>query len=158
MTDLHMDDQSSFRKLVLSAFMSPVFLYFEPYSVLVKAIGILVVIDIVTGLMSARKLGLDITSRQLFKKVPIVGLFLVALVAAKESSPLLAEFGIEVHQAGKWLCALYGVYELFSILENLGKLGLPLARQFSELMKSKLPDDIKTIVTDSSQSDNKPQV
>lgn len=136
------------QKLMLSVILSPVVLYFEPYSALVKAIGILVIIDILSGLLVARRSGLDITSRQFFKKIPIVGLFLVALVAAKESSPLLAEFGIEVHQAGKWLCALYGVYELLSILENLGRLGLPWAKPFSNLLKAKLPDDVQKVINE----------
>jgi phage-related holin len=130
-------------KLILSAILSPILMFFEPYTILVQAIGLLVVIDILTGMFAARKEGKDLTSKSLWNKVPRVGLFLCALSAAKISSPLLLEFGIAEHQAGKWLCALYGAYELFSILENLGRLGLPVAKQMAELLKSKLPEDIK---------------
>lgn len=139
-------ETSSLKKILISIVISPLFLYFEPYSALVKSIGILVIIDIILGLVVARRKGKDITSRRLFRKIPIVGIFLIALVAAKESSPLLMEFGIEAHQAGRWLCALYGVYELLSILESCGSLGLPWAKQFSELLKAKLPEDVKAII------------
>jgi toxin secretion/phage lysis holin len=142
--------ETTTKKLYISVLLSPLCLYFEPYSALVKALGVLVVIDILTGLMSARKSGQDITSKSLFKKIPIVGLFLIALVAAKEASPLLVEFGIGAHQAGKWVCALYGVYELLSILENLGRLGLPVAKQLSEMLKAKLPEDIQKVINQES--------
>lgn len=125
------------KKLLISLIISPLFMFFEPYTALVQALGILVVIDIATGVLAARKEGQDIKSRSFFKKLPQVGLFLVGLAAAKISSPLLEEFSIEAHQVGKWLCALYGVYELLSILENLGRLGLPVAHQLAELLKNK---------------------
>lgn len=142
------NNETSIIKLLYSLLMSPLLMFFEPYSGLVKAIGILVALDILTGMMAAKKESKDLTSKSLWAKLPRVGLFLIALAAAKISSPLLMEFGIEAHQAGKWFCALYGLYELFSILENLGRLGLPVARQFLELLKKKLPDDIKQITED----------
>ncbi len=37
------------------------------------------------------------------------------------------------------------MYELFSILENLGRLGLPVATQLADLLKSKLPDEVKKV-------------
>ena len=130
-------------KLFYSLVLSPLLMFFEPYMILVKAIGILVILDIITGIMAARKEGKDITSRGLYKKIPIVGLFLLGLAAAKVSNPLLIEFGIEQHQAGKWLCSLYGIYELLSILENLGKLGLPVASQLADKLKASANVDKK---------------
>lgn len=130
-------------KLLYSAVVSPLFMYFDPYSALVKAIGILVILDVVSGILAARKENKPISSRVFLKKIPQVILFVFGLAAAKEASPLLLEFGIEAHRAGKWFCALYGVYELFSILENLGRLGLPVAKQFSQLLQSKLPEELK---------------
>jgi len=130
-------------KLILAAIISPILMFFDPYSALVKAIGLLVVIDIISGILAAKKEGQPLTSKALWNKIPRVALFLCALAAAKIASPLLLEFGIAEHQAGKWLCALYGAYEFFSVLENLGRLGLPVAKQLSELLKSKLPEDIK---------------
>ena len=130
-------------KLIISLFLTPILILFNPYAILVKAIGALVVIDIITGIMAARKEGKPITSKAFKAKIPVVGLFLIGLAAASVSSPLLQEFGIEVHQAGKWLCALYGAYELLSVLENLGRMGLPVAKQLSEMLKSKLPAEVK---------------
>jgi len=116
--------------------------YFEPYLPLAKAIGVLVVIDILTGYLASRHEGQGFQSRKFREKLKPVALFLIALAAAKEASPLLAEFDITAHQAGKWFCAFYGVYELFSILENLGRLGLPIAAPLMKLLKAKLPDDV----------------
>ncbi len=130
-------------KLIYSIALSPLMIYFEPYSVLVKAIGVLVALDIISGMIASRKEHKPISSRRFLRKIPQVALFLFGLAAAKEASPLLMEFGIEAHQAGKWFCALYGIYEFFSILENLGRLGLPIAKQFSALLQSKLPEDIQ---------------
>lgn len=140
-----MEPSTSKLKFILSLIVSSILMFFDPYIILIKAIGILVVIDIISGMFAAKKEGKHLTSKSLWKKVPRVGLFLIALAAAKISSPLLFEFGIAEHQSGKWLCALYGVYELFSILENLGRLGMPLAKQMAELLKAKLPEDIKPV-------------
>lgn len=136
-------EPNSKAKLIFSLLLSPILAFFEPYEALVKAIGLLVALDILTGIVAAKKEGKPIQSRSFLKKIPQVVLFLFGLAAAKFASPLLQEFAIEAHQAGKWFCALYGMYEFFSILENLGRMGLPVAKQFSDLLKSKLPDDIK---------------
>lgn len=133
--------ETSKAKLLYALIISPIFMFFEPYDALVKAIGLLVILDIVSGMFAARKEGKDLTSKSLRKKLPIVGIFLFALAAAKIASPLLEEFGIASHQAGKWLCALYGAYELFSILENAGRLGFPVAKQLADMLKSKIPSD-----------------
>lgn len=140
-----MEQPTSKLKLIYAFVISPILMFFEPYAVLVKAIGMLVCIDIFTGALASKKEGKPVTSKALRAKVPVVGMFLIALAAAKESSPLLMEFGIAAHQAGKWLCALYGMYELLSVLENLGRLGLPVAKQLSEMLKAKLPEETKDI-------------
>jgi phage-related holin len=132
-------------KLTYSALIAPLFMYFEPYSILVKAIGVLVVFDIVSGVLASRKEGIDFQTRKLLDKFKPLGLFLFALAAAKEANPLLMEFSIESHQAGKWICSFYGVYELLSILENLGRMGLPVAKPIMDLLKSKLPKEISEI-------------
>ncbi len=127
-------------KIQYSLLVSPLVLFFEPYEALVKAVGLLVIMDIASGLVAAKKENKSLTSRRFLAKVIHVVLFLVGLAAAGAASPLLKEFGIEAHQAGKWFCALYGTYELFSIFENLGRMGFPIAKQFSAFLKSKLPD------------------
>jgi phage-related holin len=140
-------DEVTKTKIINSALLSLLLLFFEPYVVLLKALGLLVIIDIVTGMLAAKKEGKSLTSARFWaRKGPTVVLFLVGLAAAAIASPLLAEFGIESHQAGKWFCAFYGAYELFSVMENLGRLGMPIAKQFSQLLKSKLPEDVKTVV------------
>lgn len=131
---------TSLKKILLSFFLTPLLIFFSPYLVLIKAISLLVLFDIVTGIAAARKEHKDIKSRSFFRKIPQLALFFVALAAAQVSNPLLLEFSLETHQAGKWLCGLYGVYELLSILENLGRLGLPVADKFAEMLKAKIND------------------
>lgn len=136
-------EPTSKTKLIYSFLLAPLLTFFDPYSALVKAIGLLVTTDIFTGILAARKEGKPIQSRSFLKKIPQVALFLIGLAAAKFASPLLEEFAIDAHQAGKWFCALYGMYEFLSILENLGRLGMPVAKQFSDLLKKKLPEEMK---------------
>ncbi len=143
-----MEHQTSKIKLLLASIVSPLLMFFDPYSVLVKAIGLLVIMDIMTGLAAAKKENKALNSRSFLRKVPQVVLFLFGLAAAHLASPLLIEFGIAALQAGKWFCALYGAYELFSVLENLGRLGMPVAKQMSDLLRSKLPDDVKTAMNE----------
>ncbi len=138
-------ENTSKTKMFLSMILAPVLAFFDPYIILVKAIGLLVIFDMVSGIIAARKEGKAINSRSLLKKVPQVVLFLFGLAAAKFASPLLQEFGIDAHQAGKWFCALYGLYEFFSVLENLGRMGMPVAKQFTALLKARLPEDMQKL-------------
>lgn len=144
-------NETTLAKLSLSALLSPILVAFDPYATHVWAIGLLVIIDIASGMAASKKEGIDITSERAWPKVVQVGLFFVALAAARAASPLLEEFSIQSHQAGKWFCALYGLYELLSILENLGRLGLPVATQFLSLLKSKLPKEITDLEKEKTQ-------
>ncbi len=58
-----MDQSTTKIKIYLSLLIAPLLLFFEPYSILVKAIGVLVVIDVISGVLAAKKEGKDLTSK-----------------------------------------------------------------------------------------------
>lgn len=131
-------------KVTLSALISPMLAFYEPVSALIVPILWLVLIDIVTGMyatrISERK---PLTSRGFLRKLPQLIMFLIAISASLHADPFFNEVGIEKYQAVKLVISFYGFYELFSILENLGRSGLPVAKQFSRILQAKLPEEIK---------------
>jgi phage-related holin len=132
-------------KVLYSLILSPLITFYSPYETLLHPIFALMILDIITGIVASRKEGKAIESKQAWPKLARVGLFLIGLAAAQYAGPLLFQFGVLELQAGKWFCGLYGIYELFSILENLGRLGLPIAKQFADMLKAKLPSDVQKI-------------
>lgn len=135
---------SQIKKSVLSLLISPVLLFFSPVAMLVKALLWLVLIDIITGMYSAKFADKkDLTSRGFIKKLVPLSLFFLALTASLHAGVFFAEFGIDKIQPAKWVVSFYGLYELFSILENLGKCGLPVAKQIAAFLKQKLPTEVK---------------
>ena len=132
------------KKFLLTLVIAPVLLLFVPVNYLIQPLLWLVLIDILTGMYVAKKVDKkDLTSRGLLQKLLPITLFFVALAAALLSGVFFVEFGIDKVQPAKWVCAFYAIYELFSILENLGKSGLPVAKQIADFLKTKLPTEIK---------------
>ena len=131
-------------KVVLSSFLTPLLAFYEPISTLILPILWLVLFDIITGMYLARVVERrPLTSRAFFRKLPQVVMFLIAISAALHTEPFFVQLGIEKFQSSKWVVCFYGFYELFSILDNLGKSGLPVAKQISRILASKLPDTIR---------------
>jgi phage-related holin len=131
-------------KNVLAVIFSAIISFYAPVQSLLLPILWLVIIDIVTGVYCARIVEKKpLNSRGLFKKLPQITMFLVAITAALHANPFFVTFGLPEYQAVKLVFAFYGLYELFSILENLGKSGLPVAKQIINILTAKLPDDVK---------------
>ncbi len=132
-----------FKKLVLIAF-SAIISFLAPINLLLMPILWLVVFDILTAMYCVRILQKQpLTSRGFFKKLPQLSLFFIAVVAALHADPFFVTLGVPVHQAAKLVISFYGLYELFSILENLGKMGLPIAKQLMNILSAKLPYEVK---------------
>lgn len=118
--------------------------FLAPVNLLLMPILWLVIIDILTAMYYVRILQKQpLTSRGFFKKLPQLSLFFIAVVAALHADPFFVTLGVPVHQAAKLVISFYGLYELFSILENLGKMGLPIAKQLMNILSAKLPDEVK---------------
>lgn len=131
-------------KTIILPLATTILAFFEPIEVLLHSILWLVLIDIITGIYVARVINKEaLTSRGFFKKLPQVAKFLVAVVAALHADPFFVQFGLPGFQAAKLVISFYGIYELFSIMENLGKAGLPVAKQFTAILTAKLPEEIK---------------
>lgn len=131
-------------KMLLSSLIAPLFAFYEPVGVLIIPILWLVMIDVITGMYATRIVERKpLTSRGFLQKLPQILMFLIAIAAALHADPFFVEFGIEKYQSAKLVISFYGLYELFSILENLGRSGLPVARQFARILQAKLPDEIK---------------
>lgn len=131
-------------KATLSVVIAPIISFFAPASVLILPILWLVLFDILTGIYRVRIIEKKpLTSRGFLKKFPQLIMLLVSIAASIHADPFFVQFGIESFQASKLVVSFYGMYELFSILENLGKSGLPIAKQVARLLQAKLPDAIK---------------
>lgn len=143
-------------KVVLSLIFSTILCFFAPVSFLLMPILWLVLFDILTGMYVVRVVRKEgLTSRGFLKKLPQILMFLVALSAALHADPFFVTFGIAALQAAKLVCSFYGIYELFSILENLGSMGLPIAKQLAELLKAKLPDNAQKVIEITDKLDKK---
>lgn len=143
-------------KLILSTLMTSLVMFFSPVTPLLVPALWLILLDILTGIYVARiVLKQPLTSRAFFRKLPQFLMFLVALAASLHADPFLTQFGLEQYQTAKLVISFYGLYELFSILENLGKSGLPVAKQLATMLQAKLPDEAKEIAK-SAENDNKP--
>lgn len=131
-------------KVLLSSLVAPLLAFYEPVSTLILPILWLVVFDIVTGMYATRVIEKNpLTSRGFLKKLPQIVMFFVAISASLHADPFFNEIGIEQFQSAKLVISFYGLYELFSILENLGRAGLPIAKQISRILQAKLPEEVK---------------
>lgn len=139
-------------KLLILSLTTALVTFFEPIEVLLASILWLVLIDIITGAYLVRIVNKEpLTSRGFFKKLPQVAKFLVAVVAALHADPFFVQFGLPQYQAASLVISFYGLYELFSILENLGKSGLPVAKQITSILSAKLPTEIKNGISEVKQ-------
>lgn len=131
-------------KVFLSSLVAPLLAFFEPVTALIAPILWLVLIDILTGMYATRIVEKKpLTSRGFLKKLPQIVMFFVAISASLHADPFFNEIGIEKFQSAKLVISFYGLYELFSILENLGRSGLPVAKQFARILQAKLPEEMK---------------
>lgn len=112
--------------------------FFIPVEGLLPSVAALVALDIVLGMYVARVIKKeDLTSKKFrgkFQQVAVFGVGLYAMIWADTS---LQIFGIAAHYGAKMYIALYVFYELFSILESLGDMGLPIAKEIRGLLLAK---------------------
>lgn len=128
-------------------------IHYGPYFPYIKACTTLVIGDIVLGLLAAcyekykvvnlATLMRTFKSHKLIKKFVLGVLFFAGLYYMDASSVLLQKLGVDQHDAGIWWCVAYGVYELSSILENMGRLDFPIAKQVKNWINAKMPEDMK---------------
>lgn len=131
------------KKLILSAILGLIIQFLGDTAPFVKSIFILVVMDIVLGLICAKWYRLEsITTRRFLTKIRELGLFAIGLAAFIVSQDAFVEFGLNKFFGAKFFCSAYIFYELFSILENLGDMGFPIASQIKKALQAKLPKEL----------------
>lgn len=104
----------------------------------VESIFILVILDIITGMIASKYYrGLDLTTKKFIRKVRELGLFGVGLASFIVAENAFLHIGISEGWMANFFCSTYIFYELFSILENLGDMELPIATQLKKFLKQK---------------------
>ena len=137
---------SQIKKLIISLLITPILLFFAPVSTFIAPLLWLVLFDIISGMYVAKRIEKkDLTSRGFLQKLVPITLFFIALASALHAGIFFKEFGIDKDQPAKWVCSFYAIYELFSILENLGKCGLPVAKQIADFLKTKVPEQLSKV-------------
>lgn len=131
-------------KVLISGILASLTTFYTPIHSFIMPVLWLVTFDIITGIYVARVIKKEtLTSRGLFRKLPQLLMFLIAMSASMHADPFFVQFGLSEFQSAKFVISFYGLYELFSILENLGNSGLPVAKQISSMLKAKLPEDVR---------------
>lgn len=131
-------------KLLLSALFASIVSFFDPVMHLLVPMLYLILFDVVTGMYVAKFVDrIPLTSRRFLRKLPQLVLLTVAISAALNADPFFVNFGLSQNQGASFVISFYGVYEVFSIFENLGKSGLPVAKQLTKILQAKLPQEIQ---------------
>lgn len=79
----------------------------------------------------------DLTSKKFRGKIHQIAIFAVGLCAMLWADSSLQVFGVQEHQGARLYIALYAFYELFSIVESLGAMGLPIAKDIKSFLSAK---------------------
>ena len=127
-------------KLTLSAICSYIYTLFEPSFPLLQALAIVMIIDFVLGVWQAFSIGKKFDPKKFLSKLKEAGLFVVVLAAAIFINPLWEQYGLKAHLIANYLISAYGFYHFFSILQNAGKMGFPLASVLQKFIESKSTD------------------
>lgn len=131
-------------KLAISSILGLAVTFMGDTTPFVKAVFMLVVIDIITGMIAAKYFRKqDLTTKKFVRKVRELGLFGVGLAAFIIANDAFLQVGLASGWAAKFFCSTYMFYELFSILENLGDMGFPIAKQIKQALKAKLPKELQ---------------
>lgn len=109
----------------------------------------LVVIDIASGIYKSRVTNKQpITSKSFFeRKSKVILIWVAGLLTMLLADKFLKEINITGNWGAKIYCVWYALYEVISILENLGDSGLPGAKNILALLRGKLPSNIDKSLT-----------
>lgn len=131
-------------KLIISSVLAVVAYFLGETAVFAKAVFLLVIIDIITGMIASKYYrGLDLTTKRFIRKIRELGMFGVGLAAFIIANDAFLHIGLGNQWAAKFFCSAYSFYELFSILENMGDMGFPIAKQIKAALKARLPKELQ---------------
>lgn len=138
-----MNETSQLYKLViyvLSSISSLIVQYFNPSINMLQALGICIALDFVIGLWHSYTVGVKFSPRKFLGKLKELGIFIVVLFAAIAINPLWKHYGIAEQWMANSFIGAYGFYHFFSVLQNAGKMGFPLAGYFQKFIESKVTE------------------
>ena len=127
-------------KLGISSIATTIYNAFHPSFDLLQALCIVISIDFVIGVYQSFNAGFKFSPKKFLGKLKEIGLFVVVLAAAIFINPLWEQYGLKAQFVANSFIGMYGFYHFFSILQNAGKLGFPLAAQFQKFIESKASD------------------
>lgn len=127
--------------------------HYAPYFPYIQACSTLVLGDIILGILADCYKKYDtlhpaaifktFKSAKLKKKIAIGVLFFAGIFFIDSSDILLQKLNAGPKEAAVWWCVAYGLYELTSILEKMGQLDFPVAKQIKNWINSKVPEEMK---------------
>lgn len=137
-----MDTTSIYKTInyTVSAIGSLCVQYFSPSINLLQALGICILLDFVIGLYHSYSVKVKFDPKKFLSKLKELGLFVVVLFATIAINPLWAHYGIANQWMANSFIGAYGFYHFFSILQNAGKLGFPIANYFQKFIESKVTE------------------
>jgi len=146
-------------QIALSAVLAFMGNYLGATAPLVKSIFLLVIIDVVLGMIASKYYrGIDLSTKRFIIKIREMGLFAVGLAAFIICDTAFISVGIASLWAAKFYCSAYAFYELFSIVENLGDMGFPVAANIKKMLKAKLDNNlIPTEIIKKDETNDKPK-
>lgn len=148
-----MDLKKVLLSVSLASWVEQKIIHYAPYFPYIEAVTTLVIGDIILGILAdcykkyntlhPAAILKTFKSTKLKKKFLIGMLFFAGIFFIDSGDILLQQLNMTPKQAGIWWCVAYGLYELTSILEKMGQLDFPVAKQIKNWINSKVPDELK---------------
>lgn len=128
-------------KIILSILSSSVVQVFSPTLDHLKALLIVMIIDLAVGLYHSFVYdGKKFDPKKMKSKGFEISMFIITLFATLNINVLWKQYGLDGVSVAHYLISTFGFYHFFSILQNMGKMGFPIANYFQKFIENKAPD------------------
>lgn len=141
--------------ILMSLTSAPFVTMFYPTIDHLKALAIVMAIDLVVGIYCSFNYELKkFDPKKLRSKGLEVSMFIITLFATLSINVFWKQYGLDGLTVSHYLISAFGFYHFFSILQNMGKMGLPVAGYFQKWIESKAPD-FNELKNDEVKNENK---
>lgn len=142
-------------KLILSILSSSVVQVFHLTLDHIKALCIVMVIDLAVGLYHSFVYdGKKFDPKKMKSKGLEISMFIITLFATLSINVLWKQYGLDGVSIAQYLISAFGFYHFFSILQNMGKMGFPIATYFQKFIESKA-SDLQNLKKEEVENENK---
>lgn len=147
--------QSKINHIILSITSSAIFKMFEPSFPMLYTLCGIIALDFFFGLYhSYHYEHKKFDPTKFLKKLKEIGAFIVVLFATISINSFWKTYGLDAQYVANYFMSAYGFYHFFSILQNAGKMGFPIASYFQKFIESKAPDLNGIIKKEESPNEN----